>query len=116
MNDIVLNPIADGPAEQIGAGNQVQSKYRDKRRNVEINVGKACNNKCVFCLDGMPKKEDQRFMDYAVMQEELRRWRQSGHDSVGFLGGEPTMMAAPPARVDAKASLTRAGLPTTSKA
>ena len=37
--------------------NQPFNPLRDQRRNVEINVGKACNNRCVFCLDGMPKKE-----------------------------------------------------------
>jgi MoaA/NifB/PqqE/SkfB family radical SAM enzyme len=71
--------------------NQVDSPYRDTRRNVEINVGKACNNKCVFCLDGMPTKEDSRFIDFEVMKTELERFRNDGHESVGFLGGEPTM-------------------------
>lgn len=70
--------------------NQVQSPLRDRRRNVEINVGKSCNNKCVFCLDGMPSKEDKRFIDFEVMKAELERWRSEGHESVGFLGGEPT--------------------------
>ncbi len=70
--------------------NQIQSPLRDRRRNVEINVGKSCNNKCVFCLDGMPSKEDKRFIDFDVMCAELSRWRQEGHESVGFLGGEPT--------------------------
>ena len=71
--------------------NQVDSPFRDPRKNVEINVGKACNNKCVFCLDGMPSKEDQSFIDYADMKRELERFAASGHRSVGFLGGEPTM-------------------------
>lgn len=71
--------------------NQVDSPYRDARRNVEINVGKACNNKCVFCLDGMPSKEDQSFMAFDEMKAELERFRALGHASVGFLGGEPTM-------------------------
>jgi MoaA/NifB/PqqE/SkfB family radical SAM enzyme len=70
--------------------NQVPSPHRDPRKNVEINVGKVCNNKCVFCLDGMPSKEDHTFMPYDAMQAELRRWREEGHLSVGFLGGEPT--------------------------
>ena len=73
------------------AANQVDSTLRDARRNVEINVGKACNNKCVFCLDGMPTKEDQSFIDFDVMKSELERWAAEGHRSVGFLGGEPTM-------------------------
>lgn len=78
-------------AAERGSGNQVESDLRDGRRNVEINVGKACNNKCVFCLDGMPKKEDQRFMPWPAMKAELERWASEGHRSVGFLGGEPTM-------------------------
>jgi len=72
------------------AANQVESPYRDLRRNVEINVGKVCNNKCVFCLDGMPSKADHAFIDFEVMKQELRRFRADGHLSVGFLGGEPT--------------------------
>jgi MoaA/NifB/PqqE/SkfB family radical SAM enzyme len=70
--------------------NQVPSPFRDLRKNVEINVGKTCNNKCVFCLDGMPSKEDKKFIDFEVMKSELDRWRAEGHLSVGFLGGEPT--------------------------
>jgi MoaA/NifB/PqqE/SkfB family radical SAM enzyme len=70
--------------------NQVQSVHRDPRHNVEINVGKICNNKCVFCLDGMPSKDDHTFMPFETMRSELLRWREEGHLSVGFLGGEPT--------------------------
>lgn len=72
------------------ASNQVPSRFRDERRNVEINVGKNCNNKCVFCLDGMPTKEDRRYIAFEEMKAELDRWRAEGHLSVGFLGGEPT--------------------------
>lgn len=69
---------------------QEPSEYRDPRRNVEINVGKSCNYKCVFCLDGMPTKDDKKFIDFEDMKIELARWRAEGHLSVGFLGGEPT--------------------------
>ena len=82
-------PLAPGPALSPNA-NQVRSDYRDLRRNVEINVGKTCNNKCVFCIDGMPSKDDLAFIDFEVMKTELERWRADGHLSVGFLGGEPT--------------------------
>jgi MoaA/NifB/PqqE/SkfB family radical SAM enzyme len=91
---MTLDPIADvirEPRSGAGAGNQVASVFRDRRRNVEINVGKACNNKCVFCLDGMPSKEQLSFMPFDEMKAELERWRGEGHSSVGFLGGEPTM-------------------------
>ncbi len=84
-------PMRSGvPDPSRSRGSQVESSVRDQRKNVEINVGKSCNNKCVFCLDGMPSKEDKRFIDFEVMKDELSRWRAEGHESVGFLGGEPT--------------------------
>lgn len=64
--------------------------WRDTRRNVEINVGKICNNKCVFCLDGLPATDMRRYMPYPEMQAEIQRWYDRGTRSVGFLGGEPT--------------------------
>ncbi|MFZ5479990.1 MAG: radical SAM protein [Myxococcota bacterium] len=64
--------------------------WRDTRKNVEINVGKICNNKCVFCLDGMPATEMRRYMPFDEMKAEIRRWYDSGTRSLGFLGGEPT--------------------------
>ena len=59
-------------------GNQPVSPFRDPRRNVEINIGKTCNNKCVFCLDGMPTKEDKAFMPFEEMVSELNRYRAEG--------------------------------------
>ena len=70
--------------------NQKENEIRDSRRNVEINVGKACNNRCVFCMDGLPKQEDRSYMPIEEMQAEIERWAASGHQSLGFLGGEPT--------------------------
>jgi len=72
------------------AGNQLYNPLRDVRRNVEINIGKACNNRCVFCLDGLPKKEDRSYMPFDQMKAEIRQWHAAGHRSLGFLGGEPT--------------------------
>jgi MoaA/NifB/PqqE/SkfB family radical SAM enzyme len=70
--------------------NQPVNPDRDTRRNVEINIGKACNNRCVFCIDGLPKKEDRSYMPFPQMKGELDRWYADGSRSVGFLGGEPT--------------------------
>jgi MoaA/NifB/PqqE/SkfB family radical SAM enzyme len=66
------------------------SPDRDRRQNVEINIGKACNNRCVFCIDGLPKREDRSYLDYEFMKSELEKWYLQGHRSLGFLGGEPT--------------------------
>ncbi|HCH65482.1 MAG: hypothetical protein CL927_08470 [Deltaproteobacteria bacterium] len=70
--------------------NQPKSQLRDLRKNVEINIGKACNNRCVFCIDGLPKREDRSYMPFPKMQHELQQWYGEGYRSVGFLGGEPT--------------------------
>jgi len=72
-------------------GNQPYNPIRDRRKNVEINVGKACNNKCVFCLDGFPSLDNRRYMPFPDMKAELKRWYDEGTRSVGFLGGEPTI-------------------------
>ncbi len=72
-------------------GNQPFNPLRDRRRNIEINVSKACNNKCVFCLDGFPSKHNRQFMAWSEMKAELERWYEDGARSVGFLGGEPTI-------------------------
>jgi MoaA/NifB/PqqE/SkfB family radical SAM enzyme len=80
------------PKEKAGEAreNQLFNEIRDTRRNVEINIGKACNNRCVFCIDGLPKREDRSYMPFEDMKGELDFWYQSGSRSVGFLGGEPT--------------------------
>ena len=70
--------------------NSAPNQLRDARRNVEINVGKACNNKCVFCLDGLPKREDRSYMPLDEMKREIKYWYDRGRRSLGFLGGEPT--------------------------
>lgn len=90
---VLGDPGAAPPAEgliTVQPDNQPESRLRDQRKNVEINVGKACNNRCVFCIDGLPKREDRSYMPFPQMQHELRQWFDEGYRSVGFLGGEPT--------------------------
>jgi len=81
--------VPDKKAGEAG-NNQLFNEVRDLRRNVEINVGKACNNRCVFCIDGLPKREERQYISWEDMQRELKFWYESGSRSVGFLGGEPT--------------------------
>jgi MoaA/NifB/PqqE/SkfB family radical SAM enzyme len=83
-------PAPEGRLITERQGNQPASQWRDPRKNVEINIGKACNNRCVFCIDGLPKAEDRSYMPWEQMQAELDRWYAEGYRSVGFLGGEPT--------------------------
>jgi hypothetical protein len=64
----------------------------DGRRNLELNVGMACNNACVFCVSGLPEgKESRRWLPLDKAQRELKVAFDAGCRSVGFLGGEPTI-------------------------
>jgi MoaA/NifB/PqqE/SkfB family radical SAM enzyme len=64
----------------------------DARRNLELNVGMACNNACVFCVSGLPEgKESRRWLPLAKAERELEVAFARGCRSVGFLGGEPTI-------------------------
>ena len=67
------------PMITVREGNQPESAFRDARKNVEINIGKACNNRCVFCIDGLPKREDRSYMPWEQMQAELTRWYEDGY-------------------------------------
>ncbi len=60
-------------------------------RNVDINLGKACNNRCRFCSNGQPLREELRWGDLAKVEAEIRARREGGAESIGFLGGEPTL-------------------------
>jgi MoaA/NifB/PqqE/SkfB family radical SAM enzyme len=64
----------------------------DGRRNLELNVGMACNNACVFCVSGLPEgKESRRWLPLDKAQRELQVAYDGGCRSIGFLGGEPTI-------------------------
>ena len=60
------------------------------RHNLELNLGKLCNNRCVFCLDGAAPQESRRWVPPDRAAAELQRAFDDGVRSVGLLGGEPT--------------------------
>jgi MoaA/NifB/PqqE/SkfB family radical SAM enzyme len=58
-------------------------------RNIEINIGNACNNACQFC---MVEDDDQRkFVDFNIIKKEILQAKKKGFESIGFLGGEFTL-------------------------
>ncbi len=59
-------------------------------RNLELNLGKLCNNRCVFCLDGRAPDAARRWVPHERALDELRRARDEGAVALGLLGGEPT--------------------------
>lgn len=60
------------------------------QRNLELNLGRRCNNRCIFCLDATAPRESRDWLPLARARGELERARKEGAVSVGLLGGEPT--------------------------
>ena len=58
-------------------------------KNIEINIGNACNNECRFCM--IEYEDDRSFVDYDVIKKELIKAKKNKFDSIGFLGGEFTL-------------------------
>ena len=70
-------------------GESVQNASR-KLKNVEINPGRLCNNKCIFCMSGEERDDHEPWADPKRMQAEIKMRYDEGARSLGFLGGEPS--------------------------
>lgn len=60
-------------------------------KNVDINLGRACNNRCVFCSNGSVSARERGWMRIEQVEQEIDARREQGASSIGFLGGEPTL-------------------------
>ena len=64
-------------------------------RRVEINLGWACNNACVFCGEEDRRERSRERGQFLIpgeqVRDDLRRYRDEGFDHLTFLGGEPTI-------------------------
>jgi len=63
----------------------------DKRKHIEINIGKACNNNCRFCNNVIERPSDLKFVEFKYVKKQLDLYIKKGFNSVGFLGGEFTV-------------------------
>ncbi len=61
-----------------------------KERNLELNLGKVCNNRCIFCLDRNAGKSARKWLPLERAIREIESARREGVESIGLLGGEPT--------------------------
>lgn len=57
------------------------------RKHIEISLGMACNNKCLFCLNDGPRK----IVPYEQVLKEVTEYAGKKYNSVGFIGGDPTI-------------------------
>ncbi len=60
-------------------------------RQREINIGKLCNNDCVFCSNGQVPVEERAWISRDVVVSEIEQAAKEGFLVIGFLGGEPTI-------------------------
>lgn len=54
-------------------------------KHIEINIWKACNNKCRFCMSSKSELWDVKFINFEILQKKLINYYESWYRSVGFL-------------------------------
>ena len=81
----------------------------EPRKQIEIQLGHLCNNRCVFCVSGqMSERKMAGQVPTEPVLEELRSAREQGFERVTFLGGEPTIQRS---FLDALRTATELGFP-----
>lgn len=59
-------------------------------KEVQLNLGKVCNNLCKFCMTDIPLNK-RKFIPFSQIKKELKQFRDKNYNVVGFLGGELTI-------------------------
>lgn len=69
-----------------------QQPAHQPERQVEVQLGHLCNNRCVFCVSGQ-LSEQKRAPQLAIepILREIRQARAAGAQRITLLGGEPTI-------------------------
>ncbi|MFP4118007.1 MAG: radical SAM protein [Candidatus Woesearchaeota archaeon] len=68
-------------------GRSVNEEFTKNR--LELNIGLACNNDCVFCISG---KKSKKLDPAEKIIEEIDKYKGRGIDLLNILGGEPTLV------------------------
>ena len=64
----------------------------EPKKQIEIQLGHLCNNRCVFCVSGQETaRGNAGVAEMGPVLAELERARAGGHAKVTLLGGEPTL-------------------------
>ncbi|MBU0580304.1 MAG: radical SAM protein [Candidatus Margulisbacteria bacterium] len=59
-------------------------------RDVEVHLGFPCNNNCIFCMANKEYRKN-KFFSYEKVIKQISAYAKKGFNSIGFLGGEPTL-------------------------
>lgn len=60
-------------------------------KGFELNIGRACNSRCVFCVSRLVSPEEKAWLPLQKAKDEIRLAFEHGSRALGFLGGEPTI-------------------------
>lgn len=64
----------------------------EPERQIEVQLGHLCNNRCVFCVSGQLSEQDRApQLASEPIAEQIRTARAGGATKITFLGGEPTI-------------------------
>jgi MoaA/NifB/PqqE/SkfB family radical SAM enzyme len=64
----------------------------EPKKQIEVQLGHMCNNRCVFCVSGQQTARGHAGpLDLAPHRAELAKARADGHEKLTLLGGEPTI-------------------------
>ena len=59
-------------------------------KDIQVNLGKRCNNNCLFCVSHH-RGEPNVFIKEDRLRQYIKKYAAKGYNSLGFLGGEPTI-------------------------
>ena len=54
-------------------------------KHIEINIWKACNNKCRFCMSSKPSLWDIKFVTLDILKKKIKLYYDKGYRSIWFL-------------------------------
>lgn len=54
-------------------------------KHIEINIWKACNNKCRFCMSAKVWLDEKALTDFSLIKAEILKYATNGYKSIGFL-------------------------------
>lgn len=54
-------------------------------KHIEINIWKACNNKCRFCMSSKSELWDIKFVRFDILKEKIKWYADNWYKSIGFL-------------------------------
>lgn len=55
-------------------------------KHIEINIWKACNNKCKFCMSSKPENWDIKFVELWILKFKIKDYYERWYRSIWFLG------------------------------